>query len=333
MSDKGEASARPTESPGVDLFKVVMAVLVISIHTSPLLSYGRAVNGFLVQVAARMAVPYFFVAAGYFFISKCVRAAEAREGALKTTLRYLRHLLMLYAVWSFVYVGMYFAINRALPSSLNSIGSWVWPGIYGLLWFFLVLMAGSLFWSLFYRFCSGRFALPVTTVLYILSYLPGLNGGVSIYLRGTAVIGAGGLIANCIAQKRGDLSRLRDAFLLGVAAASIIVESLIWYVDERNGMSIPHGIFMIFGSMAIFVYSMHRDFGIGCRTGGVMRKLSTYLYVTHGIVLLFPIGAINNCLLRFLVVLGASAFWGAVLIAAKSLGHYSRSIDEKRRSA
>ena len=44
----------------IDYVKVICAILVVCIHTGPLLSVNEEMNFFLVQVLARMAVPYIF---------------------------------------------------------------------------------------------------------------------------------------------------------------------------------------------------------------------------------------------------------------------------------
>lgn len=45
----------------LDRFRVVAAVLVVAIHTSPLLVLGEGANQFFSHVLARVAVPFFFI--------------------------------------------------------------------------------------------------------------------------------------------------------------------------------------------------------------------------------------------------------------------------------
>lgn len=49
-----------------DIFRIIAAILVIAIHTSPLRSVNAAANHFVTGVAARIAVPFFFAMTGYF---------------------------------------------------------------------------------------------------------------------------------------------------------------------------------------------------------------------------------------------------------------------------
>ena len=51
---------------GIEVFRVAAAFLVVAIHTSPLGSYGLTANFILTRVFARVAVPFFFMATGFF---------------------------------------------------------------------------------------------------------------------------------------------------------------------------------------------------------------------------------------------------------------------------
>lgn len=46
---------------GIDWMRLIAAVLVITIHTSPLASYNTTGDFILTRVIARVAVPFFFM--------------------------------------------------------------------------------------------------------------------------------------------------------------------------------------------------------------------------------------------------------------------------------
>ena len=56
-------------SGAVDQFRIISAFLVIAIHTSPLLSFNDTADFILTRIIARVAVPFFFMATGYFLFS------------------------------------------------------------------------------------------------------------------------------------------------------------------------------------------------------------------------------------------------------------------------
>ena len=55
-----------TKPARTDWFRVVCAVLVVTIHTSPLETVSPDADWLLTRVIARIAVPFFFMATGYF---------------------------------------------------------------------------------------------------------------------------------------------------------------------------------------------------------------------------------------------------------------------------
>lgn len=55
---------------GIDSFRYVAALLVIAIHTSPLSTYSEMGDFILTRLIGRMAVPFFFMASGFFLISE-----------------------------------------------------------------------------------------------------------------------------------------------------------------------------------------------------------------------------------------------------------------------
>ena len=58
---------------GIDFFRLIAALLVITIHTSPLASSSETGDFVLTRVAARVAVPFFFMTSGFFLISRYSR--------------------------------------------------------------------------------------------------------------------------------------------------------------------------------------------------------------------------------------------------------------------
>ena len=46
----------------IDVFKLICALLIVCIHTDPLENYNILANYILVDIFARIAVPFFFVA-------------------------------------------------------------------------------------------------------------------------------------------------------------------------------------------------------------------------------------------------------------------------------
>ncbi len=58
------------EFGGIDYFRILAAILVVAVHTSPLLNLSSQLDFLLTRILARIAVPFFFMVTGYFVVSK-----------------------------------------------------------------------------------------------------------------------------------------------------------------------------------------------------------------------------------------------------------------------
>jgi surface polysaccharide O-acyltransferase-like enzyme len=100
-----EAPAARTRNATIDLFRVIAIFGVIVVHTDPVTrkvftSAPEQLANLMTTGAGRLAVPFFFVVAGYFF------GCKIRAGAppLPLFARYARRLLRVWALWSLIYL-------------------------------------------------------------------------------------------------------------------------------------------------------------------------------------------------------------------------------------
>lgn len=54
----------------IDIFRYVCAVLVVAIHTQPFSDLHTGLGFVFTQILPRIAVPFFFLVAGYFYTGK-----------------------------------------------------------------------------------------------------------------------------------------------------------------------------------------------------------------------------------------------------------------------
>ncbi len=87
----------------LDAVKLVCALLVAAIHVPPLSSVNWVLNFGVVNCAARVAVPFFFVSSSYFVFLK---AYDSKTCAIdkRAVLKYVLRILRLYAIWSVIYM-------------------------------------------------------------------------------------------------------------------------------------------------------------------------------------------------------------------------------------
>lgn len=80
----------------IDIFRIIGAIAVISIHTAPLSEYGYNWWYLTVQILPRIGVPFFFCTCGYYYIGALL---NKRNIFWKTMKRFL----VTYGVWSIIY--------------------------------------------------------------------------------------------------------------------------------------------------------------------------------------------------------------------------------------
>ncbi|MBR3289866.1 MAG: acyltransferase family protein [Clostridia bacterium] len=98
---------RAARQPAVDIAKLIAAVLVITIHTDPLLDLSGSANFVLVHIIARTAVPFFIVCTG-FFLGKRFEYSHGRisniPAARRATMKSAWKIGKLYLLCSVIYL-------------------------------------------------------------------------------------------------------------------------------------------------------------------------------------------------------------------------------------
>ena len=87
---------------GLDWFRPVAALLVVAVHTGPLLSVSAGANYLITDILARLAVPFFFAVSGYFLVPK-LRAQGAAA-----LLPFLKKTAILYGISTLLYLPIRF---------------------------------------------------------------------------------------------------------------------------------------------------------------------------------------------------------------------------------
>lgn len=159
-----------TSTSGLDRFRLVGALLVVAIHTSPLTCLSAEADFFLTRVLARVAVPFFLMVTGQFVLP---RILEPGVRAGRRLLRYLVRTGMLYMACILLYLplGIYAGHYKELTAG-RVLQMLVWDGTFYHLWYFPACMLGM---ALLYLL-SRRLGLRSMTLICGALYLLGLSG-------------------------------------------------------------------------------------------------------------------------------------------------------------
>lgn len=148
---------------GIDAFRIAAAVMIIAIHTYPLASCGKTADYFFTHVFCRIAVPFFFLASGFFLFRMGTYNSKLLMHFLKKTAVLYMIAIVLYLPVN-IYTG-YFKTENFLSVFLRDV---LFDGTFYHLWYLPAAMAGAcIAWLCLKRF-SMTGALITTAALYLI---------------------------------------------------------------------------------------------------------------------------------------------------------------------
>lgn len=152
---------------GIDCFRFIAALLVVAIHTSPLESFSETGDFILTRVLARVAVPFFFMASGFFLMGRYVYHHDKLIQFLKKTAWVYGAAILVY-----IPVNVYnhsFSGENFLPEMVKDI---LFDGTLYHLWYLPAAMIGAaIAWGL-----MRKLDYPGALAVGILLYMIGLFG-------------------------------------------------------------------------------------------------------------------------------------------------------------
>lgn len=306
----------------IDIVKLIMAFLVVAIHTEPFSGNFWLDKGF--GIVTRLCVPFFFVASSYFFFQK-----------EKAPLKYIKRLTMMYLIWSLIYLPFDWTelTNMTLPKILER---FLWIGNGHALWYLLGSIIGFVIAYLLSRKLSPRTVLIIGAVVLVIgclksTYVPMLNRLLPIEL--SAFYGRNGLfygfpyyalglyIAKTKDQKRGSIAGNTVGFI--VCFLLLCAESAVMVLFFKVSATI---LWLSVMPLVYFFFMTVKGINIPISSGAARycRKLSTIIYLTHSAYIYIFKGFVSNIQgwLLFLMVSVASVAVGALIIVLSELKYF-----------
>lgn len=148
---------------GLDYFRIIAALLIIAIHTSPLLSYSKMADFVLTSIIARIAVPFFFMLSDFFLIS----TYNYNCNKLKS---FLKNVLFIYGIAIVIYIPLniytgYFSMNNLVPNIIKDI---VFDGTLYHLWYLPASIIGASIAYFLVKKLGLKYSLVITIVIYVI---------------------------------------------------------------------------------------------------------------------------------------------------------------------
>lgn len=154
----------------VDYFKFFCSLLVVTMHLNPLRDVNPTLSMFVNNCFCRIAVPFFFLASGFFISNKITNKNNA--------LAYLKRLIKLYLIYTIIYIPqklitLHYSGEPFWPSVLLFMRKFFFYGSYAQLWYVTALIVAA---ALIYLFLNKlnlkpKTVLIITAVLHIIGIL------------------------------------------------------------------------------------------------------------------------------------------------------------------
>ena len=324
----------------LDTARVVAALLVVAIHTSPLLSWSQEADFILTRIMARFAVPFFLMLSGYFL-------------QLDKPGKFLKKTALLYGASILLYLPLNLYTGYFAKSSIGDIGKDIlFNGTFYHLWYLPAVILGTGIAIFLIRRLGLRGALFAACLLYIPGLLgdsyygfavriPGAEAAYSImfqlfdYTRNGIFFAPLFLVLGAYAARRPAMPSPRIYCGFTVCCLLLLSEGLLLHrfgVQRHDSMY----LFLVPAVYLLFVLLAHFNQN-GCKT---KRSLSMLVYILHPWCIVLVRGLakatgfqgflLDNSIVYFLAVSASSVCAALVCIAAKSWEKKSPPLDDSR---
>jgi surface polysaccharide O-acyltransferase-like enzyme len=247
----------------IDAFRVVANLGVICVHTGPFMGaafdpgtrfYGELLNQFV-----RVATPFFFLAAGYFFGASLARGASALPLAAKL----VKRLMLFFLFWSAVYVMAPIELYMAAPEA----GYWtavhimvsrvlsphfLLNGTKVHMWFLPALSISLALLAIACRFRLERWLMGLAIALYVVGLLAGaykstpLGFDLGMNTRNGPFFAAIFVVSGFMIYRRG--LQVSLAWALGLIAGGVVLRIVELYWITGRYDTPPSGIDYLLGT-------------------------------------------------------------------------------------
>lgn len=302
----------------VNIMRIVCALLVMCIHLLAFRSFGNDVYYITSNFLCRIAVPFFFIAAGYFFYSK-----YEKKGYFK---KYLIRLICIYAVASIVqtiaYMPLGFTEAVKEEGAVFLVKTYLVNSVDGTLWFFPALIISIL---LVYCFLKKNLIKPLVVlsiVLFVIALMGDTYMGIIENTSLINLVDGYNFIFDCtrngiafavpfltmgVLINKYELNK-KIKNQLGIVICAWVIFACEAAVVMKSGIADDYNIYISLALVVpvIFMMSLNSKVTIKAKTSNYMREMSVWMYCFHSVLSMiiyqvFPI-QIKNSLLMFLII-------------------------------
>ncbi len=270
---------------GIDITKLFMAILTIGIHTEPFgfdmwLDYGFG-------LATRFCVPFFFVASSYFFWIK------ERE-----VLAYIKRILSLYVIWSLIYLPFDIPLLKGMPVK-KILEMYLWEGNGHSLWYLWGSVVGFCIVFVLRKVMGSKQVFMVSVVFLLVgciksTWAPMINSFTNFEIQdflgsrnglfyAFPYIALGMAVAQgAVCQKGNEIGKLGKLLVSVICLA--LEGSLMVFHFQTSSRILWFSVLPC--TYYFFMLMKDADIRVSDRVSLFLRKMSTLIYLEHGIFLI-----------------------------------------------
>lgn len=319
----------------IDVLRLVAAVLVVSIHTTALLSFGE--NAWIPTSLgiARIAVPFFFIVTGYFFYERIQKKQDTKS--------YIKRLFRFYITWVIIEVVLLIPlVYTNISSNPGSIIGILLVGVTGSLWY----ISSSVMALLVTTPLLKRNKFGALFIISIILYIVGLGGDSYFGIAQGNILGVMSdaytsvfVMANIgftcsvpfiVIGAAINKYNLKDKikFPGNIAIVGIILLIIEAFVLFKTGIAKDYNMYvsLLIVTPAIFIWAMNSKFKISDNVAKICREYSIGIYCTHQTFMIYCFMLLGKfmefTLLRFAITFGVATIVTFILTKFKITRKY-----------
>lgn len=324
----------------IDLFKFIFAILVVMIHTTPLMDFSETASWFFNNTLCNLAVPFFFIVSGFLLFNK-VKRLETQVEKQFAVKKYFVHILKMYLIWTVLWLplkvlGWHTSGGIQSAEIIDYVIAFLLKGTTGdALWYLLALAFSVFIFSVVTKNGETRrkTMLIVSSIVYVIgvlisSYNKLFEGFVLVdwYYNFFGSVDNGlfnGLLFFSIGANVAYLSpkikTKKTAFLFLISFILLIGETVVVFLLDYNINGVCELFTLPIASTLLFLTVANLDLHRNENIYKKLRDYSTLIYLSHCYVIrllkmVFAIVKISvpNVLL-FIITLVLSLFFAMVV--------------------
>lgn len=288
----------------LDFFKIFLSILVITIHIGPLTASYPHLNWLISQGIARIAVPCFFIINGYYLVKKI--------GDFKAMKKYVLHLLLIYLVWSAIYISLYIQ-----QFDLIALLEYCVFGILHL-WYVIALIGGCIIFFILRKIVKNDNILLILSVILLLIgvLLESLRGDHLFVVRNGLFIGFPFVFLGYYIYTKDLVKKAKDIYLIPLIVLSFVTLCIESSFARPLGFShdLYFSLIIFCPAILLFVFK-HSHYKKNNTYLTYLGSLASAIYFIHYFVII-KLADIEMpyMVLRFAIVLLLSAFLSVLII-------------------